>query len=80
MGFIERIKKKPYKDRVRIVWILLGISFVGLILLWVFTSRIGENTKDGIEFIDSINNEVKDARDYWKAITPPPAPPTQPLN
>ncbi len=47
MNWLERIRQKPQREKLKIIWTVVVIVFVLLVLLWIVTSRISKNqTKD----------------------------------
>ena len=44
MGLIENLQKKTHKEKVRIIWIVAGLTAAFLIVAWVLASRYYKNT------------------------------------
>lgn len=66
MSWIEKIRQKPQKEKIRIIWATILAAVVLLIALWVITGRISKNTPKDTTLFETIGKGVKDIRDNYK--------------
>jgi predicted permease len=65
MNWVEKIRNKPQKEKIRIIWIAMGLAGAALVLLWIFTSRIGDKTAKDTTLFQTLGRGIKDIRDNY---------------
>ncbi len=66
MSFLESLRQKPHHQKVKIVWIVLSVVVIGLVTLWVFTSKIGNLGPKDTSLFKTFGDGVKDVREQYK--------------
>lgn len=59
MNWIEKIRSKPREYKVRLMWIILVSVAVLLLIVWIFTSKIGKNFNSASWFIKDNVKQIK---------------------
>lgn len=66
MDLIERIRQKPHKEKIRIIWLGVSIALILLFALWITTSRISKRTPRDTTLFETIGRGIKDIKDNYK--------------
>ena len=66
MSWIENIRQKPHEQKVRIIWTVSLIVLVLLVILWVFTSRIGKRNNMDTSVFQTIGRGIHDVGEQYK--------------
>lgn len=66
MSWIENLRNKPHKEKVRLIWLsALGVA-VFLIIVWVLTSKITKSRPKDITLFQTIGRGIKDIRENFR--------------
>ena len=60
MSFLDNIRKKSDKEKIRIIWIVIIVCLVLLVLLWILTSRINKNSPKDETLFQTIGRGLHD--------------------
>ena len=59
MSFLEKIRNKPHAQKVRLIWIVCIIVALVMAVVWVFTSKLGQNMPKDTSLFHAIKDGVK---------------------
>lgn len=66
MSWIEKIRKKPQAEKIRLMWAIIAAVAALLVVVWIFTSKIASNASKGRTVFEKINKEMSGIREYFK--------------
>lgn len=74
MNFLANVQKKPYAERVKLLWLsLLGCLCI-LIILWITLEAITPKRPNGDSLLPALSDQIKESQDYWKTRFNPKTP------
>ena len=65
MSWLTKIQNKSREQKIRIIWIAAIAGAVLLIVLWIFTSKIGETLPKDTSLFKEMGRGFKDIRDSY---------------
>jgi|GEM_PF-1274517 len=66
MSWLENIKNKPHKEKINLIYIICGTVAVLMIILWIFTSQIGNQKPADTSLFKTLKQGYSDFKDSWK--------------
>lgn len=60
MGLFESLQKKSHREKVRIIWLVAGLTAAFLIVAWVFASRYYKDTPKDVSVFQVISRGFND--------------------
>jgi hypothetical protein len=66
MSLIDKIRTKSSEEKMRIIWIAIGVTLALLVLLWIATSKISSSTPKDTTLFKTIGRGLKDIRENYK--------------
>ncbi len=65
MSWLQTLRNKPHHQKIRLIWTVIIITVIALIVVWIFTSRIGENSPKDTSLFKTFGNGLKDVREQY---------------
>lgn len=65
MSLLEKIRKKPQDEKVRLIWIIAGICGILLLALWGLTSKVSRKLPKDTTLFQAIERGIKDVKDNY---------------
>lgn len=59
MNLIEKIRQKPQKDKIKLIWLICISSAVVMLILWIITSKIGQSMPKDTGIFKLMKNSIK---------------------
>lgn len=66
MTFLEKIQTKSHAEKMRLIWIVVGLTTLVLISLWILTSKISRNSPKDVSLFKTISRGFKDVSKQYK--------------
>ncbi len=70
MSWLQKLQKKPQKEKIKIIWISVVCFGAFMIILWVLTSRIPQIKERDTTLFRIIGRGAKDVGDNFKKPVP----------
>lgn len=65
MPLLEQIRSQPHHKKIRLIWIICGVSAVVLIIIWVATWSYKKSVPSDTTLFDTIGRGFKDYKDNY---------------
>lgn len=65
MGLIDNIRNKPQEQKIRLIWIILGVVAVVMIVLWIITARFSKAPGRDTTLFDTIGKGIHDVKNNY---------------
>ncbi len=66
MKWLEEIRQQSYHKKIRLIWIIAGITLALLIVVWIVSLKFGKKTARDTTLFDTIGRGFQDAKDNIK--------------
>lgn len=70
MSWIENVRSKPTHEKIKIIWVVCGITAFMLLVLWAVIGGLDNNAEKDLRLFKSLNQGFNDAADNIKTINP----------
>ncbi|MBI3232192.1 MAG: hypothetical protein HYZ51_03890 [Candidatus Doudnabacteria bacterium] len=62
MSLLEKIRNKPYEEKIRLIWAICAVTALILAIVWILTSRIKQDLPKDTSLFQTIGSGVKNLR------------------
>ncbi|PIR96259.1 MAG: hypothetical protein COT92_02045 [Candidatus Doudnabacteria bacterium CG10_big_fil_rev_8_21_14_0_10_42_18] len=66
MNWLEKVRKKPHTEKIRLIWILIAAVVIILIGIWIGTARIKKNVSKDTTLFKAIDQGINDVIGTYK--------------
>ena len=66
MALLSSLQKKTHKEKVRIIWIVAGVTALLLLAAWIITSRYSKNSPKETSVFQVISRGFGDVKNSLK--------------
>lgn len=66
MNFLEQLRQKPRAKKIKIIWTISLITAVLLLILWIYTSKIGKTGPKDMTLFETLKKGIRGIKENYK--------------